>query len=233
MAKLILKQQEPPKGSWLTHYGSQVAYAGFIALLLLISLGILVAFKPSVNATALSSLPIPTLASATDAQAKAQYATDWAKLNDMQSTYEQLAKDSNSYDKSMALLNQAEQAWQHLLIMSESVGNLGLASAEKQQLETEQAYLQDQWQARIHFSELRLERFNTQKQPQDVMQTVNVPVELAPTPVPPAANDATTQATPDVLPSSKYIAQPPAGVVLPAGFCTLNSSGVCKPEANN
>lgn len=114
--------------------------------------------------------------------------------------------------------------------MSESVGNLGLASAEKQQLETEQAYLQDQWQARIHFSELRLERFNAQKQPQDATQAVNVPVELAPTP---PSNEATTQATPDVLPSSKYIAQPPAGVVLPAGFCTLNSSGVCKPEANN
>ena len=78
MAKLILKQQEPPKGSWLHHHGSQVAYAGFIALLLLISLGILFAFRPS--PVALQSQPLPSISSATNPKVKAQYLSDWEKL---------------------------------------------------------------------------------------------------------------------------------------------------------
>lgn len=227
MPKLILKQQEPPKSSWLHHYGSQLAYASFIGLLLVISMGILVAFKPSATVV---EMPLPTLNSATDARAKSQYLSDWDKLKEMQMAYEQLAKDTESYDKSLILLNQAEMAWQHLLIMSEAVDTLGLSASDKQELEEEQAYLQDQWQARIHFSELRLERFSTSSVQQAASSTESAAVVTL-------KSDAVTQPMtaelPQVQPTNKYIAQPPAGIELPAGFCTLNSAGVCKPETSN
>ena len=232
MAKLILKQQEPPKGSWFTHYGSQVAYAGFIALLLLISLGILVAFKQNSNPIALQ--PLPSLNSAAALPAKAQYLKDWAKLNEMQTVYEQLATDTSAEDKATLLLNQAEMAWQHLLIMSEAISSLGLDVAEKKQLEQEQAYLQDQWQARIHFAELRLDRFNqiqqAQHAPESSTQVVTIKTDSLATPMVPEVTP--TQPIADAQPTNKYIVQPPAGIELPAGFCTLNGANACKPEAN-
>ena len=232
MAKLILKQQEPPKGSWFTHYGSQVAYAGFIALLLLISLGILVAFKQSSNAVALQ--PLPSLNSAAALPAKSQYLKDWAKLNEMQTVYEQLATETSAEDKATLLLNQAEMAWQHLLIMSESVSSLGLDAAEKKQLEQEQAYLQDQWQARIHFAELRLDRFNQIQQaeqtPESSTQVVTLKTDALAAPI--AVEVIPTRPSTDAQPTNKYIVQPPAGVELPVGFCTLNGANACKPEAN-
>lgn len=226
MPKLILKQHEPTKSSWLTQYGSQIAYAGFIVLLLLVSMGILFTFKP----TSKPDLPPPNLESATDLTVKVQYLSDWSELKRMQENYERLAKDTSSYEKSLVLLNQAEMVWQHLLIMSESVDKLGLNEHEKKALEEEQAYLQDQWQSHIHFSELRLDRFTHQKQ--------NAAAELVPVAgdvVTKTASSATTatQAVLDSLPNSKYIAAPPAGVELPAGFCTLDGSGTCKPAANN
>lgn len=221
MAKLILKQQEPPKGSWLNHYSSQIAYAGFIVLLLLISLGVLFAFKPNVVAP---QQALPALNSATDAQVKAQYLSDWDKLVQMQATYEQLAKTASSQEQAQVLLNQAEMAWQHLLIMTESAEKLGLSKQQLQQLNAEQAYQQDQWQARIHFAELRVERFSehlTIKTAPDSDTSTN------------NAESVSAQTVSNTLPNSKFIAQPPAGVELPAGFCTLNGSGICKPEANN
>lgn len=234
MAKLILKQQEPPKGSWLHHHGSQVAYAGFIALLLLISLGILFAFRPS--PVALQSQPLPSISSATNPKVKAQYLSDWEKLTIMQNTYEQLAKSAGSREQAQVLLNQAEMAWQHLLIMTESTEQLGLSAQEKEQLVEEQAYQQDQWQARIHFAELRLEHFSEiAKIDPPITNDAQQPVSStqAAVALPPSADELKTQAVADTLPSSKFIAQPPAGVKLPAGFCTLDGSGVCKPEASN
>lgn len=215
MAKLILKQQEPLKGSWFSHYGSQIAYAGFIVLLLAISLGVLFTFKPSSVAVPVQVLPL--LTSATDAQVKSQYLSDWNKLIEMQASYERLAKMANSREQAQILLNQAEMTWQHLLIMTEATEKLGLNAQEKAQLSLEQAYQQDQWQAQIHFAELRLERFSEQTPIANASVEPNKP-ELA-----------STQVV-DTLPNNKFIAQPPAGVQLPAGFCTLNGSGVCKPE---
>lgn len=232
MAKLILKQQEPPKGSWLSHYGSQIAYAGFITLLLMIFLGILFAFKPNFN----TIQPLPTLDSATEPSAKSHYISDWEKLKQMQATYEQLAKDANSHTQASLLLNQAEMAWQHLLIMSESIDQLGLNTSDKKQLEAEQAYLQDQWQARIHFSELRLERFsNAAPQAAALLEDTTKAMNLDVNAVATSTNNdlAQTKAVADVQPSNKYIAQPPADVKLPAGFCTLDNAGICKPEASN
>lgn len=228
MAKLILKQPKPSKGSWFSHYGSQLAYAGFIVLLLIISLGILFAFKPQPKPVQL----LPTLNSAIKPELKSQYLSQWEQLNQMQATYEELAKSISSEQQALALLNQAEMAWQHLLIMSESVDDLGLNTNEKKQLEAEQAYLQDQWQARIHFSELRLERFKNQTLQQEQVQTAALPEK--PTPVDEPTTDSTAaQPVSSVQTSNKYIAQPPADLKLPAGFCTLDSSGVCKPEASN
>lgn len=232
MAKLILKQQEPPTGSWFSHYGSQVAYAGFIALLLMISLGVLFAFKP--NVAILQTQALPPIASATDAQVKAQYLSDWEKLAEMQASYEQLAKVASSREQAQVLLNQAELAWQHLLIMSEATEKLGLNTQEQEQLVSDQAYQQDQWQARIHFAELRLERFAEPAAVAKIDSEVNMPES----PVPDlststASTEAVNTAAANTLPNSKFIAQPPAGVKLPAGFCTLGGSGVCKPEASN
>lgn len=232
MAKLILKQQEPPTGSWFSHYGSQVAYAGFIALLLMISLGVLFAFKP--NVATLQTQTLPPIASATEAQVKAQYLSDWEKLAEMQASYEQLAKVANSHEQAQVLLNQAELAWQHLLIMSEATEKLGLNTKEQEQLVSDQTYQQDQWQARIHFAELRLERFAEPAAVAKIDSEVNMP-EL---PVPDSSasttsTEAVNTAAANTLPNSKFIAQPPAGVKLPAGFCTLDGSGVCKPEASN
>ncbi|MFZ1343195.1 hypothetical protein [Thiothrix eikelboomii] len=222
MAKLILKQPKPPKGSWLSHYGSQLAYAGFIGLLLIISFGMVFAFKP--HSTVMQALP--TIDSAVEPQLKSQYLSDWEQLNEMQATYEQLAKEVSSEEHALALLNQAEIAWQHLLIMSESVAQLGLNASDKKQLEAEQAYLQDQWQARIHFSELRLERFKSQEQTADLPEKSAKVVSLN-------ADNAASQPVVAGQPSNKYIAQPPADLKLPAGFCTLDSAGVCKPETSN
>lgn len=231
MAKLILKQQEPPKSSWLNQYGSQVAYARFIALLLIISLGIFFAFKPNVAVQAQ-----PKLDSATNVSVKAQYLSDWQKLNEMELSYEQLAKTVDSYDQALVLLNQAEMAWQHLLIMTELADTLSLSANDKKQLAVEQAYLQDQWQARIHFSELRLERFGDPVQqvadtPPDSVQLISSATNAVN--VPTTTEFPHAQAVADGQPSNKYITQPPAGVELPAGFCTLNSAGVCKPETSN
>lgn len=231
MAKLILKQQDSPKGSWLNHYGSQVAYAGFIALLLIIALGILFTFK-STPVVAVQAAPV--LDSATDAKLKATYLSDWAKLTEMQASYEQLAKTAGSHEQALALLNQAEMAWQHLLIMTEATEKLGLNAQDKQKLEAEHAYQQDQWLARIHFSELRVDRFSGQAT--TALPTDTVKSETASTDTVAATTSNEVVNPPpvtDVLPNSKYIAPPPAGVKLPAGFCTLNGSGVCKPEAAN
>lgn len=231
MAKLILKQQEPPQGSWFTHYSSQVAYAGFIALLLLISLGILFAFKPITT----SSQALPRLDSATNTQVKSHYLSDWQKLEEMRLRYEQLAKTANTHDQALVLLNQAEMAWQHLLIMSESTDALGLNDSDKKQLLIEQSYLQDQWQARIHFSELRLDRFSNQvQQSTDAGKDSNKVLSSATDSAnAPAVELTNQQAVAEMQPSNKYIVQPPAGVELPAGFCTLNGSGTCKPDSNN
>lgn len=230
MAKLILKQPKPSKGSWLSHYGSQLAYAGFIVLLLIISLGILFAFKP--NPIVVQALP--TLDSAINPKVKSQYLSYWEQLNEMQATYEQLAKETSSEMQALALLNQAELAWQHLLIMSESVDQLGLNVADKQQLEAEQAYLQDQWQARIHFSELRLERLKNAGQTAALSKSAKVvSLNAGTTPVQTENDLAQTQPIMAIQPSNKYIAPPPADLKLPAGFCTLDSSGVCKPEASH
>lgn len=64
------------------------------------------------------------------------------------------------------------------------------------------------------------------------MQTAALPEK--PTPVDEPTTDSTAaQPVSSVQTSNKYIAQPPADLKLPAGFCTLDSSGVCKPEASN
>jgi len=230
MAKLILKQQELPKSSWLTHYGSQVAYVGFIALLLLISLGILVAFKPSAS----MGRPLPSLSSATEPRIKSQYLQDWEKLNGMQASYEEQAKDVSSYDKALVLLNTAESGWQQLLIMSESTDQLGLNSLDQKDLEEQESYLQDQWQARIHFSELRLDRFSNSRQAQAFKDTAQLEAVSNKTLNPATSvNAVAKQSVAEGQPSNKYIAQPPAGVELPAGFCTLQGAGACKPAASN
>lgn len=231
MAKLILKQQEPPTGSWFSHYGSQVAYAGFIALLLMISLGVLFAFKPNIATLQIQALP--PIASAANAQVKAQYLSDWEKLAEMQANYEQLAKAADSREQAQVLLNQAELAWQHLLIMSEATEKLGLNTQEQEQLVSDQAYQQDQWQARIHFAELRLERFADPAVAKSDSE-VNIPkLPVSDSSASMAPTEAVNTAAANTLPNSKFIAQPPAGVKLPAGFCTLDGSGVCKPEASN
>ena len=232
MPKLILKQQASThKISWFRQHASHLAYAGFVGLLLIISLGISLTFKPMIPS---SSFPLPSLDSATDIKLKAKYLDDWEKLSVMQTNYEDLAKNTKTHDQALILLNQAEMAWQHLLIMSEAVDDLGLSAAEKKALEEQQAFLQDQWSARVHFSELRLDRFNTAETASSNPEQLTT----AATPLPTeqvieqdsaAISTPATELTASVPTNTKYIAQPPAGVELPAGFCTLDGSKECKP----
>ena len=237
MPKLIVKHQDTEAVSWVQRHSKVLSYAGFAAIML-----VAVAFFLF---SALNSKPdgqvvvaaLPKLDSASNADAKAKCLLQWQQLAEMGSVYENLSQEPEAYARAQALLRQAETALDHLYAMEDTMTALGLSGTELTRLQAEQAYLQDEWLARLHFRELRVGRLV--EGAGGVVPAVAPAQPEQPAAAAPAVKLEPTAKVADVeVPEAKQanragIAAPPPGVKLPEGFCTLSGEGACKPEASN
>lgn len=212
MTKLVIKQETTPV-SWWKQY--KTLWLSSALLLALIAAVILIKW-PLQSYNVSSDVPVTmALSSASDEQAKAMFLAEQQQLVAFTREYQQLrATETDELQKNIQLLNHSELVIQHLAWMDSLIAPIGLENTELDALQRQQQYLKDDWRAKQHFHELRLASLQGEN-------AVSVQVTLDQNqviPIQPIAN--------------KNLAEPPEGMELPAGFCTLDGDGVCKPEAS-
>nr|CAA6809338.1 MAG: Unknown protein [uncultured Thiotrichaceae bacterium] len=153
------------------------------------------------------------LDSAENAEVKSRYLSMHNVFNELASDYERTsAQGLDDYQKNTQLFDQSEEILAHLDEMNILADQLGLSNDEYKRLFNRHQFNKDYWQAKSHFRQLRISRF-------DAGGAVDAPVTQA---------DVATEDKPKKF----QFAKPPEGMELPEGFCDLNNPGSCKPEGN-
>ncbi len=216
MPKLVIKQDvetadpQVRQSKWLS-------LGGLLLLLAAVAATAYFFTRPVVTSPFQQAL---VLDSARNATIKAEYLSMYKVFNELGREYEELSSQGlDNYEKNIRLLDKSGEILLHLENMSVLVDQLGLDDVEYQQLINRHQFNEDYWQAKSHFRQLRVSRFETSGKRFDVSGSGG-------------ASDSFAQ---DVAPADKpkkfQFAKPPAGMELPEGFCDLSNPGSCKPEA--
>ncbi len=232
MPKLIVKQ-ETENSSWSQNYLKWLSITGFGALLLFVA-SMVVPDLVSSNASSSPSLSVDT---ASNAAAKSAYQLQQQQFSGLDKAYKSLAASGvDGYQQNLALHYQTGTILQHLDAMDAEIDQMGLADTELVALLERQQYLQDYWQAEQHFRQLRLVHF---EQSHKVAEAEPAPVAISQAdasteyPTHPVAADSAVDIIEPAPTTSRFLATPPPGVELPAGFCTLEGPNACKPSADD
>lgn len=211
MPKLVIKQDVGTAGS-SARQGKWLSLGGLLLLLIAVAGTAYFSTRPVITSPVQQPL---VLESAQDPEVKAKYMSMHKVFSQLGVEYEKLSSQGiDDYGKNIKLLDKSGEILLHLGGMSALTDQLGLDDDESQQLFNRHQFNKDYWQAKSHFRQLRVSRFENGGQ-----ATVSVvEEEIASADVPNA-------------PRKKFqFAKPPAGMELPAGFCDLSSSESCKPE---
>ncbi|PID49505.1 MAG: hypothetical protein CR991_05590 [Proteobacteria bacterium] len=223
MAKLLIKR-EIEEVSWLKQFVQSWPYMGMLLLLLTAATLIVWQLQTAAPFSPITSDPDSkktlSLDSASDKAALAAFLTEQEQLRLFEREYQLLLKQNiHEWESHLVLSNHVEMVLQHLAIMDELIEPMGLSSSESKDLQAEQRYLKDEWQAKQHFHELRLSSLQPEALQTEGLQTI-------------ASQQVSDVDTTPPVAASRF-AVPPDGVELPPGFCTLGGSGACKPDASN
>ena len=241
MPKLVIKQDLVEISS-TQKYAKWVSIGGLLLLLAVVAFFLSLSFLRPTPAPAgfPASLPLPSMQSSSNTEGKAALIQQNDELEAMSARFQALAGQvPGSQVQASALLAEAEGILQQLFIMDDSVLALGLDDNELQAMQTRQQYLQDVWQSRLHFSELRLGRMQDNvaavnvmaEQPVVSVQEVVPGTEVVSAPAEPVA--ALPESVGGEKKGSRFLAAPPPDMELPAGFCNLTGPDACKPEPEN
>ena len=209
MPKLVIKQDVGTAGrnarqvKWLS-------LGGLLLLLITVAGAAYFSTRPVITSPVQQAL---ALDSAQNPEVKAKYLSMHRVFNQLGVEHEKLSSQGlDDYEKNVRLLDKSGEILLHLDDMSALTDQLGLDDDEYQQLFNRHQFNKDYWQAKSHFRQLRVSRFENGGQ-------TTVPV------VEEAVISADT-------PKKKFqFAKPPVGMELPAGFCDLSNAASCKPEA--
>lgn len=231
MPKLIVKQdvsnaeRQARRSKW-------VSVGGLFLLLVAVAAAAFFLTRPAITSPAQEPL---RLESSADNDAKNSYISLHNVFNELSAEYESLsARGSDDYEKNLKLLSKSDSILRHLDKMQQTVASLGLNADEHKQLLNRQQFYKDYWQAKSHFRQLRVSRFEGATGAADAAATRNeqsaVLSDSTGTPAVPES-DAASVATAE-QPKKFRFAAPPPGMELPAGFCDLSNPDSCKPDTN-
>jgi len=200
MPKLIVKQDvETP--SWQDNIAGQLKYILPVMLLLIAGL-VFFLMKPAPDDLNLDA--------ATNPEAQAQYRVQHASLMRMDDAYTSLADTkTESYQNNLSLVDQVETILRHLEDMDGTVDLLGVPQEQSDVLLKKHQFQKDYWQAKLHFRQLRLNRYSSDN----------------PSVTKEALRDAVGKAIDarEVTPDASSV-----DTNLPEGFCAFGD-GSCKP----
>lgn len=207
MPKLVIKQDTGAAGRQVRQ-SKWLSLGGLLLLLVAVAGAAYFFTQPVITSPAQQAL---VLDSAQNQEMKAKYLSMHNVFNELGNEYEKLSSQGlDDYGKNIRLLDKSGEILAHLDEMSALTDQLQLDADEYQQLFNRHQFNKDYWQAKSHFRQLRISRFeNGGKR----LTTV--------------AEESTSADKPKKF----QFAKPPAGMELPEGFCDLSNPGSCKPEA--
>jgi len=220
MPKLVIKQERPP----LSPHEKLLSALRIIVpvLLLVISVAAVVSWY-SLKAKGGDRVVDFLSHTPPDSYTKAQQ-----RLDVLGAEFEQISQQGiESYAKNRQLADKAEAILSQLNVMDEVVNAADMPPKDKQVLLSHQQFQKDDWDSKLHFHTLRLDRFK-----HDVPQAA-VTEEPA-KPVPKAASVSASAESPATQePTAAAARALPPGVTLPPGMCPLfgPGAGECKAEA--
>lgn len=203
MPKLVIKQELPP----LSPHEKLLRTLRVIVPVLLLAISLLAVlgwyFLRDTDAKVSDLL---------SAAPPSSYLKEQQKLESLSAEFEQLShQGAESYGKNRQLADKAGAVLSQLGVLDDVVNSSAMPLGDKQILLSRQQFQKDDWDSKLHFHTLRMDRFK--------------PAAAAPAP------------EPKPQPSQAQAAQPiralPPGVVLPPGVCPLfgPGAGECKAEA--
>jgi len=211
MPKLVIKQDVGVAGR-KARQDKWLSLGGLLLLVVAVAGTAYFFTRPVVTSPTQGAL---LLDSAENSEAKARYLSMHNVFNELASDYGKTsAQGLDDYQKNTQLLDQSEEILVHLDEMNILSEELGLSSGEYKKLFNRHQFNKDYWQAKSHFRELRISRFEAAGGAVDPI-------------VPQAEVDVADK------PKKFQFAKPPAGMKLPDGFCDLSDPAAsCKPEGN-
>lgn len=226
MPKLIIKQDIDPARRQAQR-NKRLSVFGLLVLFTAVAVAAFLLTRPVINSPAQEPLK---LGSATSMTAKNSYLSLFNVFNELSAEYETLsARGSDDYEKNLKLLGKSDAILSHLEKMRQIVPEIGLGDDEHKQLLNRQQFYKDYWQAKSHFRQLRVSRFENTANAEDIVVPEQQTSEQAITTA--AEGVAETEIVPvtdTVQPKKFKFATPPPGMELPAGFCDLTNPDSCK-----